>query len=165
MDPGAGDPITTQKRPEDIRLFLQNPNGVMCKDTKFDDRRALLSLWEWGVDIISLPETNRNWAKEWLQNKWKSEVQRVWRHAKVFFASIDKPNERHAKFVQGGACLIVTGKWASRVMTHGSDYLGRWVWVTLRGQRNQKLTAVSLYRPNPGSVSSGPTTVWSQQRS
>ena len=76
-DPGAGDPITMQKRVKDIRLFLQNPNGVMCKDNIFDDRRALLSLREWGVDVISLPETNRNWAKEWLLNKWRSEVQQV----------------------------------------------------------------------------------------
>ena len=72
VDPGAGNPITIQKRVEDIRIYLQNPNGVMCKDTKYDDRRALLSLREWGVDIISLPETNRNWAKEvvpcWLPN-------------------------------------------------------------------------------------------------
>ena len=65
-DPGAGDPITLQKAHKDIRLYLQNPNGFMCQDTRFDDRRALLSLREWGVDIISLPETNCNWTKEWL---------------------------------------------------------------------------------------------------
>ena len=70
---------------------------------------------------------------------------------KFFFASIDQPNEPYTDFVQGGACLIVTGKWESRVMDYGSDYLGRWVWVTLRGRRNQKLTVVSMYRPNPGS--------------
>ena len=79
-----GEPITTQKALKDIRVYLQNPNGVMNKDTKLDDRRALLSLREWGVDIIALPETNRNWKKEYLRNKWKSEVQRVWRHSKFF---------------------------------------------------------------------------------
>ena len=83
-DSGMGEPITTQKALKDIRVYLQNPNGVMNKDTKLDNRRALLSLWEWGVDIIALPETNRNWKKEYLRNKWKSEVQRVWRHSKFF---------------------------------------------------------------------------------
>ena len=63
-DPGAGDPITMQKGVKDMRLFLQNPNGVMCKNKRFDARRALLSLREWGVDVISLSETNRTWAKE-----------------------------------------------------------------------------------------------------
>ena len=93
VDPMAGNPITIQKWLEDIRMYLQNFNGVMFKDKRYNDRRALLSLREWDVDIISLPKTNQNWAKEWLRNKWRSEVQRVWQHAKVFFASIDQPTE------------------------------------------------------------------------
>ena len=101
-DPGMGDPITAQKALKDIRLYLQNPNGVMNKDTKLDDRRALLSLREWGVDILALPETNKNWKKEYLRNKWKAEVQRVWRHSKVFFTSIDEPADPSADHLQGG---------------------------------------------------------------
>ena len=147
-DPGAGDPITMQKNVTDIRMYLQNPNGVMGTDTKLDDRRALLSLREWGADIIALPETNRNWKKEWLRNKWKAEVQRVWRHLKVFFTSIDVPANPTADYLQGGACLIVTGAWASRVMEHGSDNLERWVWATLCGRQQEKTTIVTMYRPN-----------------
>ena len=40
--PGAGHMIKNDKRVKDIRMFLQNPNGVMGKDTRLDDRRALL---------------------------------------------------------------------------------------------------------------------------
>ena len=36
-DPGDGDLIVTQKAKQDIRVYLQNPNGVMGLDTKFDD--------------------------------------------------------------------------------------------------------------------------------
>ena len=68
-DPGAGDHITTAKAVEGIRLYLQNPNGVMGADTRLDDRRALLSLRKWDVDVVALPGTNRNWNKEWLQNR------------------------------------------------------------------------------------------------
>ena len=78
VDLGAGDPITIQKGVEDIILYLQNLNGFMYKDKRYNDRRALLSLREWGLDVISLPKTNQNWAKEWLRNKWKLEVQRVY---------------------------------------------------------------------------------------
>ena len=137
----------------------------MGHDTRFDDRRALLSLREWEVDVIALPETNRNWNKEWLRNKWTSEVKRVWRHAKVFYASLDRPADINAEFIQGGTCLIVTGKWASRVVEHGSDPLGRWVWATLRGRQRERTTIVSMYRPNIGSLANGPATVWAQQRS
>ena len=164
-DPGAGDPITLQKARKDIRVFLQNPNGVLGTDKKYDDRRALLSLREWGVDIIALPETNRNWKKEWLRNRWKNEVQMVWRHSKVFFTSIDEPVDPYADFVQGGSCLIIKGRWASRVVAHGGDDLGRWVWATLRGRQNKKVMFVTMYRPNRGLASLGPATVWSQQKS
>ena len=44
VDLGAGDLIVTQKEKQDIRVYLQNPNGVMGLDTKFDDQRALISL-------------------------------------------------------------------------------------------------------------------------
>lgn len=164
-DPGAGDQITMQKAITDLRVFLQNPNGVMGNDTKLDNRRALLSLREWGVDVVALPETNKNWKKAWLRNRWKSEVQRVWRHSKIVFTSMDVPADPMADYQQGGACMIVTGAWASRVMEHGSDRLGRWVWATLRGRQQEKMTVVTMYRPNRGSPSSGPATVWSQQKS
>ena len=42
----------------------------------------------------------------------------------------------------GGVGLIVTNRWANRVMASGSNPLGRWVGVTLRGKRREKLTIV-----------------------
>ena len=73
--PGAGHRITSGKQVADIRMFLQNPNGVMGQETRYDDGRVLLSLRKWGVDIMSRPKTNRNWRNEWLRNNWKSEFQ------------------------------------------------------------------------------------------
>ena len=161
VDTGSGDRITEKKGDTDIRVFLQNPNGVMGKDTYLDDRRALLSLKEWEVDVIALPETNKNWKLEWLRSKWSSEVRRIWRHAKVYTSSISEPIDKRATFIQGGVSIIVTNKWSSRVITHGADSLGRWVWVTMRGRQQQKITLVTMYRPNPGSVADGATIVWS----
>ena len=83
---------------------------------------------------------------------------------KVFFTSIDRPASKYDDFVQGDACLIVTGRYTSQVMAHGRNNLGRLVWVTLRGRQHECLTVVSMYRPNPGSNDSGQTTVWAQQR-
>ena len=62
-DPGSGHRITGVKWASNIWMYLQNPNGVMSKNTWLDDRRALLSFREWGVDIISLPEKNCNWKR------------------------------------------------------------------------------------------------------
>ena len=90
-----------RKNGMNLRVFLQNPDGVMAADKELDDRRAMLSLKEWDADVIVIPEMNRNWQKEWIRNKWKGEVNRVWPHAKVYCTSIDKPAQPHAVFVQG----------------------------------------------------------------
>ena len=164
VDNGLGDRVTTSKNSTDLRVFLQNPNGVMGKKQQNDDRRALTSMREWDVDIIALPETNKNWAQEWIRNKWKREVKSVWPHAKVYCTSMDEPVHKHAEYVQGGACLIITNSWSSRVMANGCDHLGRWVWVTLRGRSSERLTVTAMYCPNPGYPTDGPATVWSQQR-
>ena len=161
VDCGAGHSILQNKDAEDIRVYLQNPNGVLGMDTKYDDRRVLLQLQEWDVNIIALPETNRNWKVPWLQDRWESEVQRVWRHAKVFNSSINT-DQRNTK-IQGGVSLIVTNRWASRVVDHGEDPLGRWAWVQLRGKSNEMFTCMAMYQPNPGSPDNGPETVWTQQ--
>ena len=96
---GAGNRIIEEKDNNDIKFFLQNPSGVLNKDGKLDDRRAYLALWEWGVDVIALPETNKNWELYWLRNQWAGEVRRVWRHAKIYTASITAPTDRFATHI------------------------------------------------------------------
>ena len=76
-DEGLGNSIEQGKVGTDLRVYLQNPDGVMAANKELDDRRALLELKRWDVDVIALPETNRNWQQEWVRNKWKREVKRV----------------------------------------------------------------------------------------
>ena len=66
--------------------------------------------------------------------------------------------------MQGGVGLIITNKQASRIITHSTDPMRRWVWVTLRGKRNEQLTIVCAYRTNPGGPSNRQTPVWLQQQ-
>ena len=127
----------TTKKGSVLRVFLQNPDGVMATGKELDDHRAMLNLREWDVDVIALPESKRNWQQEWIQNKWRGEVKRIWPHAKVYCSSIDTPVQKYASYVQGGVSLIVMNSWESRVMTHDSNHLGRWVWVTLRGRKDE----------------------------
>ena len=41
--------------------MLQNPSGVMETNAIMDDKAALTDHAEWDVDVLALPETNRNW--------------------------------------------------------------------------------------------------------
>ena len=40
--------------------MLQNPSGVMKINAIMDDEAALTDISEWDVDVLALPETNRN---------------------------------------------------------------------------------------------------------
>ena len=66
-----------------------------------------------------------------------------------------KPNGQIFKTCPRGVGLIVTNKWASRIIRSVSDPMGRWMWATLQGKRQELLTLVCAYRPNPRRVSIG----------
>ena len=77
-------------------MVLQNPSGVMVGKEIQDDRLALNQLKEWQVDIIALPETNKNWNQPATTEKWKWLVQGIWKHTKVYRAAIKyAPQEDH----------------------------------------------------------------------
>ena len=162
-DDGTGNSIDEPKDPQNLRIFLQNPSGVLVGKEEINDLRTLRQIKTWDVDIIALPETNKNWNQPWLREKWSRTVKRVWKHAKIYTSTIKTaPTNEH--YVQGGVSLIVTDKWSSRITGHGSDELGRWAWITLKGRRDQKITILTLYRSQRGSPHDGKLeAVWTQQ--
>ena len=109
-DPGSGHRITENKDLGNMRFCLQNPDGILNKDKRLDDRQTYLALREWQADVIALPETNKNWELEWLRNKWRGEVTRVWCHANVYTASIKNPSDKYGQHLQGGVGLIITNR-------------------------------------------------------
>ena len=46
----------------------------------------------------------------------------------------------------GGSMLGVAGRWASRVMSKGSNHMGRWSWMDLRGKAGVTIRVYSAYR-------------------
>ena len=46
----------------------------------------------------------------------------------------------------GGTLVGVSGRWASRVAKSGTDALGRWSWMDLRGKKGKTIRVISAYR-------------------
>ena len=160
---GTGHRIEDKVQTGDIRVYVQNPNGVKSKGAYFDDTVALKQLKQLEVDIIALPETNCNWKHKLTNAQWNNQVKRIWKHAKIFNSSINSVDPAKA-YNRGRVSIIVTNKWASRVVDSRTDYLGRWSWVKLTGKRSQNLYCLAMYRPNPGNESDGHLlSVWNQQ--
>merc|ERR1712194_622893 len=115
------------------------------------------------MGIIALPEKNKNWNNPALVDKWSHTVNRVWKHATIYTLAITSSSSKD-QHVQGGVSLIVTNKWASRVIYHGSDELGIWVWIKVEGRHNQILTVMVMYISQKGTPHDGKVeSFWTQQ--
>ena len=58
----------------------------------------------------------------------------------------------------------ISGKWASRERARGSDELGRWSWITLKGKKDKMIRVYSVYRVSQDSPSqAGVLTAFQQQ--
>ena len=73
-DSDRGHRIGDKPRPGDIRMFLQNPNGVKSRKEYHEENRALRQIRDWNVDVIALPETNRNWRHRYTNDQWRQQV-------------------------------------------------------------------------------------------
>ena len=142
---------------------MQNPNGVMKYDQTLMTEQSLRDIKQYDVDLVVLPETNRNWQNRTIQRKWETVVRKVWKHAKILTTSTPV-NYSEVDYLAGGVGVIVTNKWSSRVVEVGVDTMGRWIHITFQGQRGQFLTCVGVYRVNPGRNRSVDTnTAWRHQ--
>ena len=85
-DEGSGRKINTNNQHNTIRCMLQNPSGVMKINAIMDNEAALTDIDVWDVDVLALPETNRNWKSKTVRNKWVAKVKNKLPNSKIIFA-------------------------------------------------------------------------------
>ena len=156
----SGDPLT-EKREGTLRLAYQNVRGV-------SDARGLTTPVEieamehLQVDIMGMSETNRPWTPH-HRYAYDTMMQLRFRSSRTFYSSA--PSHDHTqKYQPGGNLLTINGHTTGRIVSHGSDPLGRFCWTTLRGRRDEGVLLITAYRVcHTLSDNPGPHTAFSQQ--
>jgi hypothetical protein len=111
-------------------------------------------LWERQAPVIGFSETNLEWKHSWSTNLVFQIFRRQWNHVKWCHSSSETKFPTHYK--PGGTCSLVTGSLANRVLSTGSDPLGRWSHITITG-RSRIITIITAYCPPINSIeSAGP---------
>ena len=64
-------------------------------------------------------------------------------------------------YLPGGALVTTFGKWAGRILSSGSDPLGRWAWQRLMGKDDKIVHIISAYRVSQISSDIDKTTAYS----
>jgi len=94
--------------------------------------------------IFLAQETNTPWKPAPLQ-AIQTQCRRVYRHSKL--ATSFSKDSMENTYQPGGMLTLALGKWASRVVSHGSDeILGRWSYLEFVGKHGMRLFVVSAYR-------------------
>ena len=150
-----------------MRLFFINTNGIFTTPTKLSDIFITAKALEAGV--IGLAETNLNWNKEYLKNKFAQNLKTICKQSENFSNWTTYKTQHSTSQIKtesdiqrGGTTTTVVGKWVGRIIDSGNDArLGRWTWQTLRGDTN--LTIITVYRVCQEKGNSGELTAHAQQ--
>ena len=150
----TGDPLTKRNPDDGILRFGSNningikitPNGVIPEIDTID---------ELGFDIMAYQETKIPWTQN-NTRQYNQQMQFKWPHGvrSTFSSAPSKYDD--SNFQAGGTLLTLHSKAKGRVLEQGSDTLGRFCWMTLRGTRDEGLLVISAYRvchtiaDNPG---------------
>ena len=76
----------------------------------------------------------------------KHKIKQKDKYTQIEFGSNLDKKKYTSTWKPGGIMIGVSGKWASKVERLGSDQLGRWIWVDLRGENNKVIRIISAYR-------------------
>ena len=140
-----------------------NVNGINTKGgfTELDHVMRVFQCMEAGV--VSINEHTLDTTKPRLMKKVAEVLNAVDKYARHELSS-NLHCQSDTNWKPGGTMLNISGKWASRWRSQGSDPLGRWSWMDLKGKGGKMIRVVSGYRvsqPNPKNV--GPLTACQQQ--
>ena len=153
-----------QKKERDYRVVLQNTNGIKeFRDSDLDYYPTMRALNNTGADLISLVETNKPWHKNDLLYDISTLHKTIWSTpTKTIGASNRLDKHCSSNYLPGGVLMTVANNLTTKIQSTETDNLGRWAKIRFFA-KGGLLTAYSLYRPNPGSLSSsGANMVWMQ---
>jgi len=148
--------------PAIFRVLSKNVNSLSTKDHNLQWRGAIQAMIDLDAHVICLQEPNTNWTDNLIQPIYRL-FQKAFMHAKlVYSASIDKPQTTHQP---SGTFMAITGCYAARVLTTGTDNtgLGRWSYSELTGRNGRRFILISAYRVGEQQPVLGSHTAYTQQ--
>ena len=139
-----------------------NANGLNTKDNFVEIQHFLRTLQGINAGVFSVNEHTLDTTQPLLMKRIMETTKSVDPYMKVEMASC-RFETAHNHWKPGGAMVGVSGKWASRICGRGSDPLGRWSWVDLRGKNFKIIRVISAYRVSQEVSSAGILTACQQQ--
>lgn len=99
--------------------------------------------------MVGFAETNTNWTQSDAKAVVDMHLRLGFGHARM--ATSSSGLRSNTMYQAGGTMTAVLGKWCGRKMDVGSDEVGCYSWIRLRGRKGRKITFVTCYRVSQSS--------------
>ena len=141
--PPAGDSIPTAREDGILRFAFQNIHGATLH-SGIQVAPEIDTLLDWDITIMGMSETNRPWTPQ-QKSVYDYMMDSCFSSSRTIYTSAAPPDHTF-KHLQGGNLLTINGHTTGRICERGSDSLGRFCWVTLRGRRDEGVLVITAYR-------------------
>lgn len=141
--PPAGDSIPTAREDGILRFAFQNIHGATLH-SGIQVAPEIDTLLDWDINIMGMSETNRPWTPQ-QKSVYDYMMDSCFSSSRTIYTSAAPPDHTF-KHLQGGNLLTINGHTTGRICERGSDSLGRFCWVTLRGRRDEGVLVITAYR-------------------
>jgi hypothetical protein len=113
-----------------------NVNGINPHDGFIELQHAMGVLNTMEAWVFSMVETKWDTTSPSFGRYIKETIQMKDKFAKFEFGS-NMDEFFDTSWKPGGTLVGVSGKWASRVESRGTDHMGRWSWIDMRGKKEK----------------------------
>ena len=164
-DQPIGDSLLLPKPHDITRIIIQNPNGFSV-----GPGGTLPTLLESTnnaeADIALFPEINIDTTQQWVTANIHNTCKRVFQPGRFRTVLATSSIEFQSQYKPGGVMSLTVGDTIGRILSTGSDPLGRWAYTRLNGAAGRTITIIVTYQVCQSNVrTAGPTTAVSQQYS
>jgi len=142
-----------------LRVMFSNPKGLKLSTDILETEHSFGRVHSLNTGLLGLAETNVNWHHPRVLGKFHKSLRKVWKHTALSTSSTKA--DFQSEIQPGGTITLACGHWTLRVLQKGVDPfgLGRWSYLTLRGNQGRKILVITAYRVCRQSIQSvGPKT-------
>lgn len=137
-------------------------NRISCTNDFGEWEFTLDELHKKQVDIACLSEINLALEKPEVKHTLIEKAKRMDKNMRLQMTS-SKTNVTDSVSKRGGLITYARGNWTGRIISSGSEKLGRWNYTTILGRKNKCITNFTIYRVCEQKNQSGNCTIYMQQ--
>ena len=144
-----------------MRIFHINLNGVTSHNNYLEWEMTIAFLMDMQVDIFGLTEINLDLNNGIIKDAFIQSGAHFDNYLRMATSSsLQKVGK--TPFKMGGTVTGTNGCWSGRIISQGSDELGRWSFVKLQTRHGKAVVFITMYLPRKPSKEGGSTTIYSQ---